>query len=58
MLVQPLKELPHIEIRAWEDGAGWWMNSNPYGQSGARPLAWRPLPPMPEWAHSTMPSGD
>ena len=49
VLVQPLKELPYIEVRAWEDG-GWWMNSNPYGRSGARPLAWRPMPPLPEWA--------
>ena len=61
VLLQAPDTLLYIDIGVWDSGpagSAWLLNSDPYGLSDAWPLAWRPLPPLPEWAHSTTPSED
>ena len=52
VLLQAPDTLLYIDIGVWDSGpagSAWLLNSDPYGLSDAWPLAWRPLPPLPEW---------
>lgn len=53
VLLQAPDTLLYIDIGVWEsgiDGSAWLLNSDPNDLLDAWPIAWRPLPPLPEWA--------
>ena len=40
----------YVDIATWEAAAQRWnLYGDPFGVQDAWPIAWRPLPPLPEW---------